>query len=122
MKNNLTGIDAALTRAGGVITSVVGTMWCALAFALVALVSLPAALHTGDVVVIVAWVAQTFLQLVLLAVIMVGQSIESARTEARDRETHDTVMAEAAETQEIVAGVHAMVAEIHGLVTAAVKA
>ena len=48
------------------ITSIVGTMWCAYAFALLALVSLPAAIHSRDPIIIVAWVAQTFLQLVLL--------------------------------------------------------
>ena len=48
------------------ITSGVATMWCAYGFAALALISLPAALKTGDLVVIVAWIAQTFLQLVLV--------------------------------------------------------
>ena len=46
------------------ITSIVGTMWAAVAFTVLAIISLPAALATGDAVIIVAWVAQTFLQLV----------------------------------------------------------
>ncbi len=37
----------------------------------------------GAGVVIVAWVAQTFLQLVLLSIIMVGQSVQSAASDAR---------------------------------------
>src|SRR3954447_22163743 len=45
------------------ITRSVGTMWCAYAFAALALVSLPAALMSGSPIIIVAWIAQTFLQL-----------------------------------------------------------
>ncbi len=106
-------VDTKLTRAGARITTVVGTMWCALVFACITFVSLPAALHTGNVVVIVGWIAQTFLQLVLLSIIMVGQSLESAKTEARDLETHDAVMAEHAETQAILRDVQALVAQLH---------
>ncbi|MFM2433813.1 MAG: hypothetical protein RI974_553, partial [Actinomycetota bacterium] len=50
-------------RIGLAITKSVGTMWAAYAFFALSLVSLPAALMTGDTVIIVAWVAQTFLQL-----------------------------------------------------------
>ena len=60
------------------ITDGVATMWCAYLFALLALISLPSAIKTHDVVTIVAWIAQTFLQLVLLSIIMVGQNISSA--------------------------------------------
>jgi hypothetical protein len=56
-----------------VITRSVGTMACAYVFAAIALISLPAAITSGQVIVIVAWVAQTFLQLVLLSIIMVGK-------------------------------------------------
>ena len=66
-----------------VITLSVGTMACAYVFAAIALVSLPAAVTSGQVIVIVAWVAQTFLQLVLLSIIMVGQSVQSAASDAR---------------------------------------
>ena len=107
----LARIDKTLTRVGASITKAVGTMWMALAFTVLALVSLPAAVHSGDVVILVSWVAQTFLQLVLLSIILVGQSIESARTEARDQETHDAVMAEHAEIKALVRAVHAEVVE-----------
>ena len=117
MPNIIRHVDTALTRAGGRVTSVVGTMWCALIFACVTLVSLPAALRTGDPIVIVGWVAQTFLQLVLLSIIMVGQALESTKTEARDTETHDTVLAEHAETREILRAVHALMADVHATVT-----
>ncbi len=74
-----------------VITRSVGTMACAYIFAAIALVSLPAALSSGQVIIIVAWIAQTFLQLVLLSIIMVGQTVQSAASDARAvREFADT--------------------------------
>ncbi len=66
-----------------VITRSVGTMACAYLFAVIALISLPAAINSGQVIVIVAWIAQTFLQLVLLSIIMVGQSVQSSASDAR---------------------------------------
>jgi branched-subunit amino acid permease len=35
------------------------------------------------VIIIVAWIAQTFLQLVLLSIIMVGQTVQSVASDAR---------------------------------------
>jgi hypothetical protein len=73
------------------ITETVGTMWCAYAFAALAFVSLPASLSQGTQAII-QWIAQTFLQLVLLSIILVGQAVQGAKVEARDAETHDTVI------------------------------
>jgi hypothetical protein len=66
-----------------VITRSVGTMACAYLFAAIALISLPAAINSGQVIIIVAWIAQTFLQLVLLSIIMVGQAVQAAASDAR---------------------------------------
>lgn len=87
-------INAALEKVGARITSIVGTMWCAIAFACLALVSLPGALATHDPVAIVAWIAQTFLQLVLLSVIMVGQDLSTRSTAKEIQETHQASLAE----------------------------
>jgi hypothetical protein len=79
------------------ITSGVGTMWCAYAFFILALLGLPTALHPGGEG-IVAWVAQTFLQLVLLSIIIVGQNILSAASDKRSEATYkdaDAVLHEA---------------------------
>ena len=76
------------------ITSFVSTMWCAYIFAALALISLPAAIKSGEVVIIVAWVAQTFLQLVLLSIIMVGQQVSSASVEKMIKETHEASIGE----------------------------
>ena len=81
-------------KLGARITSMVSTMWCAYVFAAIALVSLPSALKSGDTVVIVAWIAQTFLQLVLLSIIMVGQNVQSASVEQKINETHTASLGE----------------------------
>jgi hypothetical protein len=70
------------------ITAVVGTMWCAYAFAGLALISLPAAID-GGVSTTVTWTAQTFLQLVLLSIIIVGQNIQASAADARAQATYE---------------------------------
>jgi len=76
------------------ITSAVATMWCAYLFAAIALISLPTAIKSGDTIVIVSWIAQTFLQLVLLSIIMVGQNVQSKSVEQKIDETHFASLAE----------------------------
>ena len=76
------------------ITKAVGTMWAAYLFVLIALVSLPQALHaflTGDTYVGIAWLSQSFLQLVLLPIIIVGQNVISASQDARAEADHITL-------------------------------
>ena len=70
------------------ITNVVGTMWCAYAFTLIALISLPDAVKGGRSTLI-AWIAQTFLQLVLLSIIMVGQKVAAAGSDKQAQQTYD---------------------------------
>lgn len=69
------------------ITNSVGTMWCAYVFAALALVSLPEAIR-GGTAPLVAWIAQTFLQLVLLSVIMVGQKVAAAASDKQALQTY----------------------------------
>lgn len=86
------------------ITTMVSTMWCAYLFAVIALISLPGALRTHNTIVIVSWVAQTFLQLVLLSIIMVGQNVASESVEQKINETHEASLGEfelAKESREI---------------------
>lgn len=103
-------------------------MWCAYIFAALALISLPAAIKTGDVVIIVAWIAQTFLQLVLLSIIMVGQKVSSESVEKMIKETHAASLGEfelakearslanqeLAELKEIASEIHRVVRDVEG--------
>jgi len=110
-KFNPRAIKQAVSRAEGfnaklavIITRGVGTMACAYLFCLIALLSLPAILIEAGVlthsdvpnfltkpglILIVAWIAQTFIQLVLLSIIMVGQNVQSIASDARSERTYE---------------------------------
>jgi len=84
-----TAINRFNTKVALLITAAVGSMWCAYVFAVFDLISLPTAIRSGPSAV-VTWVAQTFLQLVLLSVIMVGQNVQAAAADKRAEATfHD---------------------------------
>lgn len=74
-------------RLAVLITNAVGTMWCAYIFTAIALISLPDAIG-GGVASFISWVAQTFLQLVLLSVIMVGQKVAAAASDKQALQTY----------------------------------
>ena len=76
------------------ITSAVGTMWAAYIFVLISLISFPQALNAflhGDTVLGISWLSQSFLQLVLLPIIIVGQNVISASQDARAEADHITL-------------------------------
>lgn len=81
------GADGFNSKLAVRITNVVGTMWCAYAFAALALISFPAAIKAGTAT-LVAWFAQTFLQLVLLSIIMVGQKVAAAKSDQQLEQTY----------------------------------
>jgi hypothetical protein len=83
-KNEHIGINGRIAIA---ITNAVGTMWCAYVFAGIALISLPSAIQAGTAALI-SWIAQTFLQLVLLSVIMVGQKVAAAASDKQALQTY----------------------------------
>ena len=70
------------------LTRIVGTMWCAYVFALLALVALPDALRSGALLPLIQWLSQTFIQLVMLSVIMVGQNILAKASDRRAEATY----------------------------------
>jgi hypothetical protein len=69
-----------------IITGIVGTMWCAYAFAVLALVVLPQA--TTSPLLLVQWISQTFIQLVMLSILMVGQNIQGRAADQRAADTY----------------------------------
>jgi hypothetical protein len=105
-------------RVGERITAIVGTMVTALGFTILALISLPAAIRSGDVIVIVAWIAQTFLQLVLLPIIIVGQNIQAAAADARSQATYEDAAAVLEEAKSIQKHLEAQDAVLMKLVAA----
>ncbi len=99
-------------RFGLKITVIVGTMWCAYLFTILALVSAPSAFKTGNRLIIVAWIAQTFLQLVLLPIIIVGQNVQAAAADARAEATYNDAAAVLEEAKQIQAHLAAQDAAI----------
>jgi zinc-ribbon domain len=98
------------------ITSAVGTMWCAYLFGALALVSLPEAIR-GGTSTLIAWIAQTFLQLVLLSIIIVGQKVDGAASDKRAIETYndaEAVLHEALQIQEHLAAQDKILDELIG--------
>ena len=89
-------------RVALILTTAVGTMWCAYAFAVLALLVLPEALH-GGLLTLVQWVSQTFIQLVMLSVIMVGQNILSRASDKRADMTYQDAEATFHEAEQIQA-------------------
>jgi hypothetical protein len=83
------------------LTTVVGTMWCAYAFAMLALVALPSALSDGSMLAIIQWISQTFIQLVMLSVIMVGQNIMGKASDTRAEMTYKDADATFHEAEQI---------------------
>jgi hypothetical protein len=77
--------------------SAVATMTCAYLFAILAMIAFPQALHDSfdggfKPLPLVEWFSQSFLQLVLLSVIMVGQNIQARSTERKSEEQYNAVM------------------------------
>jgi hypothetical protein len=102
-------------RFGLGITLVVGTMWCAYLFTALALISLPSAIKSHDPIIIIAWIAQTFLQLVLLPIIIVGQNIEAKAADKRAEDTYkdaEAVLKEAAMIQDHLARQDELISKI----------
>jgi len=86
VREAMSEVDGFNAKFAVLITRLVGTMWCAYLFAVIALLGLGPALKPGGEGLI-AWIAQTFLQLVLLSVIMVGQNVQSIASDARAEHT-----------------------------------
>ena len=96
-KNPLVRFNA---RFGLKVTLVVGTMWAAYAFTILALFALPSAIKQGTYFIIV-WLSSSFLQLVLLPIIIVGQNIQAAAADKRAEDTYKDAEAVLKEAEEI---------------------
>jgi hypothetical protein len=90
-------------KIGLAITTLVGTMICGYVFAIIALISLPSAITSHNLTIIIAWVSSNFLQLVLLPIIIVGQNLQAKASDARAVQTYndaEAVLHEATQIQQ----------------------
>ena len=118
-------------RFGLKITVIVGTMWCAYLFTVLALLSLPYVLslfhafHSTfpkwmikvSILTLIAWIAQTFLQLVLLPIIIVGQNVQALAADTRAQATYDDAAAVLEEAKQIQAHLESQDAAIERILT-----
>jgi len=111
-----TGVIGRLNaRVGLKITLLVGTMYAAYIFAIIALLSLPQAITSHNLVIIVAWISSNFLQLILLPIIIVGQNIQATASDKRAEDTYkdaEAVLHEAIEIQNHLVSQDAVLAQL----------
>jgi hypothetical protein len=117
-----TGFARFNAKVGLVITLAVGTMICAYIFAIIALISLPSAIKSHNLTIIIAWISSNFLQLILLPIIIVGQNIQAAASDKRAEDTYkdaEAVLHEAVEIQKHLAiqdqAISEIVASLRGI-------
>jgi hypothetical protein len=96
------------------LTKAVGTMICAYIFAVLAIIGYPGFHATATQWV--QWISQTFIQLVMLSVIMVGQSILGRQQELQADEQFHTTMSSYHDIEQIMQHLSAQDAELlrHG--------
>ncbi len=102
-------------KVGLLITTLVGTMVCGYVFAIIALISLPSAITSHNLTVIIAWVSSNFLQLVLLPVIIVGQNLQAKASDQRALLTFqdaEAVLHEAVQIQQHLAAQDAVLQQL----------
>jgi len=102
------------TRIAATLTKSVGTMWMAYAFMALAVVGLLAILGllSPIVALLVVWISQTFLQLTLLPIIMVGQNVLGRKAELQADEQFNTTMSSCNDIENIMQHLSAQDAEL----------
>jgi len=108
-------------KIGLAITTLVGTMICAYVFGIIAVISLPSAITSRNLTIIIAWVSSNFLQLVLLPVIIVGQNLQAKASDKRAADTYRDAEAVLHEAIEIQKHLQAQDQVLAGLIAAAGK-
>jgi hypothetical protein len=101
-------VEGFNAKAAVLITRGVGTMACAYLFALLAISGFPAAMRKGGIG-FSNWLAEEFLQLVLLSIIMVGQIVLAKASDARAEQQ----LADTAAILDEVRVLHQGIAELH---------
>ena len=93
IKSDLAAADTFNAKVAVLLTRVVGTMWCFWVFNGIALISLPSAINTGNLTVLINWVSSNWIQLILLPALMVGQNLQNLAADARAAKTFEDIEA-----------------------------
>jgi hypothetical protein len=102
------------TRIAVTLTTHVGSMWAAYLFVGIAVVGLAAifGLLPAVAVLLVVWISQTFLQLFLLPVIMVGQNVLDRKSQLQAEETYNTAVSSYKDLEQIMQKLHDIEAKL----------
>jgi len=106
------GLNGAIAVA---MTNAVGTMWCAYVFTALALIALP---YVHTTLQWIQWTSQTFIQLVMLSVIMVGQNVQARASDKRAEQSYKDAEAVLQECRDIQAHLQeqdAMLARLYAM-------
>src|SRR6266849_8980255 len=103
----LTGFNMKIAVA---ITKGLGTMICAYIFAILAIIGFPG--FNATLTQYVQWVSQTFIQLVALSVLAVGQQVLSKQGELMAEEQYNTTMSTYHDIEQIMQHLSAQDAEL----------
>jgi uncharacterized membrane protein len=90
------------TRFAILLTKGVGTMVCAYIFAFIAILGFPLLPFGPIATQLVQWTSQTFIQLTMLSVIMVGQAVLGRKAELQSEESYNTTMKVYADIESIM--------------------
>lgn len=91
LRQDIKMADTFNAKVAVVLTRVVGTMWCFWVFNGIALVSLPTAIQSGNLTVLINWVSSNWIQLILLPALMVGQNLQNVAADARSAKMFDDI-------------------------------
>ena len=96
------------------LTKTVGTMWMAYTFATIAIIGLLGieGIISPTAAILVAWISQTFIQLTLLPIIMVGQNVLGRKSELQADEQFNTTMSSYKDIEHIMQHLSAQDAEL----------
>lgn len=86
------------------LTRTVGTMWMAYTFATIAIIGLLGieGVISPTAAILVAWISQTFIQLTLLPIIMVGQNVLGRKSEIQADEAFKTTQNSYKDIEEVI--------------------
>jgi hypothetical protein len=93
IKRDVQSADTFNAKVAVLLTRVVGTMWAFWVFNGIALISLPSAINTGQLTVLINWVSSNWIQLILLPALMVGQNLQNIAADARSAKTFQGIEA-----------------------------
>lgn len=91
IRRDLQAADTFNAKVAVILTRVVGTMWCFWVFNGIALVSLPSAIQSGNLTILIAWVSSNWIQLILLPALMVGQNLQNVAADVRSAKTFEDI-------------------------------